>query len=72
MGVCITSYAGVFRGARIFRPFVGRDEIRAPLKTLAWKVSIRRGVSLKRSNLTLLKTKIALFPTLYKTRDLIL
>lgn len=45
-------------GELVFRPFVGRDEIRAPLKTLAWKASIRRGVPPKPSNLALLKTKL--------------
>lgn len=57
-------------GELVFRPFVGRDEIRAPLKTLAWKASIRRGVPPKPSNLALLKTKIAFFATLYKQETL--
>ena len=35
----IASYAGVFRGARISSLLVGRDEIRAPLKTPAWEAS---------------------------------
>ena len=37
----LASHAGVFRGARIFVPprisFVGREEIRTPLKSPAWE-----------------------------------
>ena len=32
----LASHAGVFRGARIY---VGREEIRAPLKTPAWEAT---------------------------------
>ena len=34
----LASHAGVFRGARI-SSLVGREEIRAPLKTPAWEAS---------------------------------
>ena len=33
----LASHAGVFSGARISSPPVGRDEIPAPLKTPAWE-----------------------------------
>ena len=33
----IASHAGVFRGARIRIRILGREEIRAPLKTPAWE-----------------------------------
>ena len=36
-GPILASHAGVFRGARI--SFLGREEIRAPLKTPAWEAS---------------------------------
>ena len=37
----LTSYAGVFRGARISSlPLVGRDEIRVPLKRLRGRLYI--------------------------------
>ena len=36
----LASHAGIFRGARISSlPFVGREEIRAPLKTPAWQAT---------------------------------
>ena len=40
--VAVASHAGLFRGARISSYFflVGREEIRAPLKTPAWEASV--------------------------------
>ena len=44
----LASQAGVFRGARI--SLVGREEIRAPLKTPAWDAAIRPGKLNKRGH----------------------
>ena len=40
VAVYLASHAGVFRGARISSAFVGREEIRARLKTLAWEATV--------------------------------
>ena len=47
-GMFLTSHAGVFRGVRISSlpqtAFVGREEIRAPLKTPGWEARMFRNV----------------------------